>query len=134
MDHLYIRVHPRDNVAIIVNSEGTPAGARFSSGLEAREAIPQSHKIALEGIEAAGPVRRYGEVIGRATRAIAAGSWVRGEWIDLPAAPPLDRLGLATAVPPPPQPLAGVTFDGYPNPDGGTGTKNILGITTTVQC
>jgi galactarate dehydratase len=31
-------------------------------------------------------------------------------------------------------PLEGFTFDGYRNPDGTTGTKNILAITTTVQC
>ena len=34
-----------------------------------------------------------------------------------------------------PQPaLAGYTFDGFRNADGSVGTKNILGITTTVQC
>jgi galactarate dehydratase len=31
-------------------------------------------------------------------------------------------------------PLTGFTFDGYRNPDGTVGTRNILGITTTVQC
>jgi galactarate dehydratase len=30
--------------------------------------------------------------------------------------------------------LSGYTFEGYRNPDGSVGTKNILGITTTVQC
>jgi galactarate dehydratase len=31
-------------------------------------------------------------------------------------------------------PLEGYTFDGYRNPDGSVGTRNILAITTTVQC
>src|SRR4029077_1603854 len=31
-------------------------------------------------------------------------------------------------------PLDGYTFEGYRNSDGGTGTKNILGLATTVQC
>ena len=31
-------------------------------------------------------------------------------------------------------PLEGYTFQGFVNPDGTTGTKNILGLTTTVQC
>ena len=31
-------------------------------------------------------------------------------------------------------PLEGYTFEGYRNPDGSVGTKNILGIATTVQC
>ena len=54
--------------------------------------------------------------------------------IDLPAAPPLDELPLATAVPAPLPPLTGFTFEGYRNPDGSTGTRNILGLATTVQC
>jgi galactarate dehydratase len=32
------------------------------------------------------------------------------------------------------EPLEGYTFEGYRNPDGSVGTRNILAITTTVQC
>jgi len=134
MKPLYVRVHPRDNVAIIVNAEGLAAGTVFDSGLRLREAIPQSHKVALSGIEQGAPVVRYGEVIGLATRAIEAGDWVREEMLALPQPPPLDELPLATATPPPLPPLEGHTFAGYRNADGSVGTKNILGITTTVQC
>ena len=49
-------------------------------------------------------------------------------------APALDQLALATAVPHHHPSLEGYTFDGYRNADGSVGTKNILGITTTVQC
>ena len=77
---------------------------------------------------------RYGQIIGHANRAIPAGSWVREEMLDLPAAPALDRLPLATEVPAPLPPLEGCTFQGFRNADGSVGTKNILGITTTVQC
>jgi galactarate dehydratase len=31
-------------------------------------------------------------------------------------------------------PLEGYTFEGFLNDDGSVGTKNVLGITTTVQC
>ncbi|MEZ5399615.1 MAG: galactarate dehydratase [Bryobacteraceae bacterium] len=134
MDPLYVKVHPRDNVAIIVNTEGLAAGATFQCGLALREAIPQSHKVTLAPIAAGEPVVRYGETIGAANRDLPAGSWVREEMVDLPVAPPLDLLPLATNVPPAPEPLAGYTFEGYRNPDGRVGTKNILGITTTVQC
>lgn len=134
MEPLYVKVHERDNVAIIVNPEGLPAGAGFASGLRLTEAIPQSHKVALSDLAEGEPVRRYGEVIGLANRPVRAGSWVREEMLDLPEAPPLDRLSIATAVPPPLPPLDGYKFEGYRNPDGSTATKNILGITTTVQC
>ena len=73
-------------------------------------------------------------MIGTAAVAIAAGSWVREEMVNLPKAPSLDELKLSTAVPAPLPPLTGYTFEGFRNPDGSVGTKNILGITTTVQC
>jgi galactarate dehydratase len=134
MDPLYVKVHPRDNVAIIVNPEGLPAGASFPDGLTLREAVPQSHKVTLGRVAAGDPIRRYGEIIGTANRDLPAGAWVREDMLDLPVPPPLDQLPLATQVPPAPEPLAGYTFEGFRNPDGSVGTRNILGITTTVQC
>jgi galactarate dehydratase len=134
LTRLYIRVDPRDNVAIIVNPEGVSRGDAFASGLAAREAIPQSHKIALADLPAGAPVLRYGQEIGRLNRDLAAGSWVREEAIELPQPPALDRLPLATAVPAPAAPLENFTFDGYANAAGPAGTRNLLGITTTVQC
>ncbi len=124
MAPLYVRVHPNDNVGIVVD----PAG------LVARERIPQSHKLALGTIEAGEPVLRYGQVIGYANRQIGEGCWAREEMIELPAPPDLDALAIATDVPVALPPLDGYTFDGYPNSGGSVGTKNILGITTTVQC
>src|SRR5689334_16278612 len=96
--------------------------------------MPQAHKVALRDLGRGEPVIRYGQVIGSATRPIKTGSWVREELIDLPAPPPLDQLPLATAVPAPQKPLTGYTFEGFRNPDGSVATKNLLGITTTVQC
>ena len=134
MEPLYIRTNCLDSVGIIVDPEGTHAGAVSSDGLTVRERIPQSHKIALRHIAKGEPVIRYAQVIGYAARTIEPGFWVREEHIDLPAAPPLDEMPIATAVPALQTPFAGVTFEGYRNQDGSTGTKNILGITTTVQC
>lgn len=131
---LYVQVHPGDNVAIIVNPDGVVRGDSFPSGLTAREAVPQAHKITLREIVSGEPVIRYGQVIGHARHDTPAGSWVREDLLDLPTAPPLDALPLATAVPAPLPPLEGYTFDGYRNANGSAGTKNLLGITTTVQC
>lgn len=131
---MYIRVNPRDNVAIIVHPEGAAAGAILPGGLTVRERIPQAHKVALADVPAGEPVVRYGHIIGHANRPIPAGAWVREELLDLPAPPPLDRLGLSTAVPAPLPPLGGYTFEGYRNANGSAGTRNILGIATTVQC
>ncbi len=131
---LYVQVHPHDTVAIIVNEGGLPAGTRFASGLTLIENIPEAHKVALVDIPAGAPILRYGSVIGFAERAIPQGSWVHEERMRLPIAPPLDNLPLATIAPTPMPPLEGHTFQGFLNDDGSVGTKNILGITTTVQC
>ncbi|HTS29604.1 MAG TPA: galactarate dehydratase [Bryobacteraceae bacterium] len=134
MSPLYIRVNDRDNVAILVDPEGVAPGTILPAGLVARERIPQSHKIALCDLERGDPVLRYGQTIGIANREIPAGSWVREELIEMPAAPPLEELPLATAIPAPLPALEGYTFEGYRNADGSAGTRNLLGIATTVQC
>jgi len=130
----YIRVHAHDNVAIVVNPEGLSAGTVLPYGLTLRDNVPQAHKIALEDIDVGAAVVRYGHTIAFANRALSAGSWIREEFLDVPPAPSLDKLGLANAIPAPEPRLTGYTFEGFRNPDGSTGTKNILGITTTVQC
>jgi galactarate dehydratase len=127
-------VHARDNVAIVVNPEGLPAGAVLAGGLTLREHVPAAHKVSLTDLAEGDPVIRYGHVIGHAARAIPQGSWIREDLLSLPTAPPLDSLPLSTDVPDPLPPLEGYTFDGFRNSDGTVGTKNILAITTTVQC
>ncbi len=130
----YIKVHDTDNVAIIVNDNGLKAGTCFPDGLELIEHIPQGHKVALVDIPANGEIIRYGEVIGYAVRAIPRGSWIDESMVILPEAPPLHTLPLATKVPAPLPPLEGYTFEGYRNADGSVGSKNLLGITTSVHC
>jgi galactarate dehydratase len=130
----YIKLNERDNVAIVVNDFGLPAGSRFACGLKLRTFVPQGHKIALLDIAEGEPVLRYGETIGYARCAICAGEWVDEARVRMPDAPSLDELEIATAVPADLPPLKGYTFEGYRNPDGSAGTKNILGISTSVQC
>jgi galactarate dehydratase len=131
---LYIRIDPQDNVAIIVNEGGLPAGAAFDCGLVLVEAVPEAHKVALADVSPGGPIVRYGAVIGYAEVPIAKGSWVHEGVMRMPEPPCLDHLPISTAVPEPLPPLDGFTFEGFVNEDGSVGTKNILGISTTVQC
>ena len=131
---LTIKVHPTDNVAIVVNSGGLPAGTAFDDGLTLREHVPQGHKVALVAIAQDAPILRYGEVIGYAMKPIPPGSWIEESLVRLPDAPPLESLPLATKVPASLPPLEGFTFEGYRNADGTVGTKNLLAITQTVQC
>jgi galactarate dehydratase len=130
----YVRVHSRDNVGIVVNTGGLAAGARFVDGLTLDEAVPQAHKLAVQPIAKGEPIVRYGQPIGAALRDFRPGEYVRETDIGSLEPPPLDSLPIATAVPKPEPPLEGYTFQGFRNPDGSVGTRNILGITTTVQC
>src|SRR5215207_522460 len=66
----YILMHPNDNVAIVVNDGGLPAGSRFSNGLVLRERVPQGHKIALNDLAEGAAIVRYGVTIGHALRDI----------------------------------------------------------------
>jgi galactarate dehydratase len=130
----YIKIDPRDNVAIVVNDFGLPAKTRFPDGLELRDFVPQGHKVALVDIAEGDAVRRYNEIIGTAIRPILAGEWVDESRISMPEARELDHLELATAVPAAQPPLEGYTFEGFRNPDGSVGTKNVLAISMSVQC
>jgi galactarate dehydratase len=130
----YIRVHPHDNVAIVVNDGGLPEGAVFPDGLVLRERIPQGHKVALIDLAENAPVVRYDVIIGYALKDLPKGSWINEHVIRMPEPPGLEDLPIATRTAPDMPPLEGFTFEGYRNADGTVGSRNILAITTTVQC
>jgi len=134
MKPVLIRMHERDNVAIVGNDGGLPAGTALPDGPVLREKVPQAHKVALVDLPAGAEVLRYGLNIGNAKAAIAAGSWVHERLLELPAARSLDGLPMATLKPPPAPALDGYSFEGYRNADGSVGTRNLLAISTTVQC
>lgn len=134
MKPLTIRMDERDNVAIVANDGGLPAGTVFDDGLTLVEKVPQGHKVALVDLAAGDEVRRYNVVIGRAAKPIAKGSWVHERLLEMPAARTLDGLPIASAKRVALEPLEGHSFEGYRNADGTVGTRNILAITTTVQC
>ncbi|HZZ10474.1 MAG TPA: galactarate dehydratase [Paraburkholderia sp.] len=131
---LYIRVHPNDNVAIVVNDGGLGEGAVFPDGLVLRERVPQGHKVALADLAEGDEVIRYNVVIGYALKTLPKGSWINEHVIRMPSPPGLEDLPIATIQPPEMAPLEGFTFEGYRNADGTVGSRNILAITTTVQC
>jgi galactarate dehydratase len=133
-DPLYIRIHDNDNVAIVVNDGGLPAGAVFADGLTLVERVPQGHKVALSDLAEGAPIVRYNVVIGYALQAVSKGSWLSEARMRMPEPPSLEGLPIATVKAPVLAPLEGYTFQGYRNADGSVGTRNILAISTTVQC
>lgn len=129
-----IRIKEADNVAVAVHD--LPAGAQVLPGLTALDPIPQAHKIALTDIPAGGEIVRYGVVLGYAKSDIPAGSWINEHMLTLPQSPSVDDMPWGTNLvktedlPQPPR----TTWMGYRNKTGPAGTRNLLGIVTTVQC
>ena len=131
---LYIKVKDADNVAIAVHD--IPRGTGVMPGVVTREDIPQAHKIALTDIPKGREVIRYGVVLGYAKAPIPVGAWINEHMLDLPQSPGLDDMPYGTSLvpmeelPDPPR----RTWMGYRNKTGPAGTRNLLGIVTTVQC
>lgn len=130
---LLVKINEADNVAIAVQE--IKAGTEVEKDLIARQDIPQAHKIALTKIQAGEPVIRYGVILGYAMNDIEKGDWINEFMLELPTPPSVDDMEYATNIVTdlPEAPVK--TFEGYRNPNGGyAGTRNILGISTTVQC
>ena len=129
----FIRIKPEDNVAIVVKEMAK--GQELMPGVVTRSDIPQGHKVALTDISRDGEIIRYGVVLGYALDEIPKGSWINENMLRLPTPPGLDEMrygvNIRTDLPEAPR----KTFMGYRNPEGGyAGTRNLLGIQTTVQC
>lgn len=132
-NQLIIKVNEQDNVAVA--TEEIKVGTEVERGVYALSDIPQAHKTALRDIAAGEAITRYGVTLGYAMAPIQAGQWINEHMLTLPAPPSLDDMAFAinlqSSLPEPPV----ATWEGYRNPSGGyAGTRNILGISTTVQC
>lgn len=130
-----IQLHPDDDVLIALMPLG--AGRRIVAGahtVQLATAIVAGHKIALRPIEPGQPVRRYGQVIGFATRAIAAGEHVHSHNLAVGDMQLDYQIGADVRPVPPAPPAERRTFMGYRRPAGRAGTRNTVAILGTVNC
>ena len=126
-----IRLNPDDNVVVAVDL--VPQGAT-AAGITAREKILRGHKMAIAPIREGEPVRKVGQIIGFAKTHIAPGDWVHEHNTGMRdfdrdyafAADAHDDDLL-------PENLR-ATFEGFRRDSGRTGTRNYLGILTSVNC
>lgn len=124
-----LRLSDHDDVAVVVDPV-LPGDDVL--GVPAREAVGTGHKIALAPIAIGETVRKYGQAIGVASRAIAAGEHVHvhnlavGGHNEAGSIAPRPANAVRTA--------RGVVFDGYLRADGATGTRNYIGILSSVNC
>jgi altronate hydrolase len=134
LHHALLLLHPDDDVAVARTA--LEAGLNLQADEEPLlllADVPAGHKCALRDLDTGAPIRKYGQVIGFATRPIRRGEHVHSHNL---AFGEFDRTHqVSTANVPDHVPIdepAG--FDGYVRPDGRVGTRNYLGIVTSVNC
>ncbi|MCY3755051.1 MAG: UxaA family hydrolase, partial [Alphaproteobacteria bacterium] len=130
---LSIRLAPEDNVVVaridILSGTEIPG-----EGVTALDVVPAGHKIATRPIAAGEPVRKYDQIIGFASEPVEAGAHVH---VHNCAMGDFERdyaIGQET------KPVDFVpegeraSFQGYLRANGRVGTRNYIGVLTSVNC
>lgn len=124
-----IRLHADDNIAIAL----VPLNAgRQIFTVTTTTAVPAGHKIALESVAIGSPIRRYGQIIGFATKPILAGDHVHTHNLSV-GSMTLDY-AIGTNVRSIDATTTQRTFDGYLRANGSAGTRNTVAVIATVNC
>ena len=132
----YIRLHPADDVVI---ARSQLLGGTTVENVAVRGLIPPGHKIAMRDIAQGEPVRRYNQIIGFASRPIAAGEHVHTQNLNMgpdkgASTGDFERdYAFGADVKPAPA-RREATFMGIKRADGRVATRNYIGVLTSVNC
>ena len=126
-----IRLHSRDDV-VIARSQLVGGTVLPGEGVTVSGLIPPGHKVAVRAIAEGEAVRRYGQIIGFASRPIAAGEHVHTHNVAMGEfardyAFCADTKATSMAATP-------ATFNGIVRADGRIATRNYIGVLTSVNC
>jgi altronate hydrolase len=124
----YLRLHPTDNV-VVATADLSPGD--IVDDVKIIRRIPRGHKAAVRPIPKDTPALKFGQIIGFATQDIAPGDWVHEHNIAFQS---VDRDYEFEVDAKDPAPLGGATFQGFRRANGRVGTRNYLGILTSVNC
>lgn len=127
-----LRLSGADNVLVAIDV--VDKGATAPEEITARDRIMKGHKMAAAVIRKGEPVRKFGQIIGFAKSDIAKGDWVHEhntgmadfarDYAFSKDARPEDILPVGRQA----------TFQGYRRANGKVGTRNYIGIMTSVNC
>lgn len=126
-----IRLDPADNVVTATRTLeiGTAVDDVVTTAI-----IPRNHKLASREIKAGEAVRKYAQVIGYATEVIVAGGHVHTHNVEFRNTE--EDYEISTDLRPavPVAEAARDSFMGYRRENGRVGTRNYIGILTSVNC
>ncbi|MFD2648294.1 UxaA family hydrolase [Devosia albogilva] len=125
-----------DNIAVALSN--LEVGAETPQGIIIRRRVPRGHKFATQPVRAGEAIIKFGQIIGFAKDAIEPGDWVHEHNCGMGAGDgtiardyqfsegvlPVDMVPTAERA----------TFEGYVRPNGKVGTRNYIGILTSVNC
>jgi altronate hydrolase len=126
-----LRLDPRDNIIVAVDP--VPAGSAVQ-GVTAAARIMRGHKMAVQPIGQGQPVLKFGQIIGFASQAIAPGSHVHTHNCSFAEFERDYAFAQDARSEPLLPPELRATFEGYRRSNGKTGTRNYIGVLTSVNC
>jgi altronate hydrolase len=130
-DARIIRLNAADNLVVAVDY--IEKGA-LAEGVTATARIPPGHKMAVVPIAVGDPIRKFGQIIGFATKPIVPGDWIHEHNVGMHDF----QRDYAFAVDAKDEAVLPVeqraTFQGYRRANGKVGTRNYIGVLSSVNC
>lgn len=125
----FIRLHEQDNV--ITATASLEAGTKLEN-ISTASLIPRNHKIASQAIGAGEAIYKYAQIIGYASMDIEAGAHVHTHNVSFRNTQA--DYEFSTNLKQPLKPAKQDHFMGYRRENGKVGTRNYIGILTSVNC
>jgi altronate hydrolase len=126
-----LRLNGADNV--LISTRIVEKGEVFE-GVAANARIMRGHKMAAKPIKQGEAIRKFGQIIGFAKSDIAAGDWVHEHNVEMGALSHDYAFAQAAKSEPILPESQRATFQGYRRKNGKVGTRNYIGIMTSVNC
>jgi altronate hydrolase len=125
-----------DNVAVALTT--LDVGTVTPQGITVLKRVPKGHKFATKAIPPGASVIKFGQIIGFATETIPPGEWVHTHNVNMgdeKGAFERDYAFSEGVIPVDFVPAAQqATFQGYRRANGQVGTRNYVGVLTSVNC
>jgi altronate hydrolase len=126
-----IRLRENDDV-LIATAQLVPGTYLDDFGVHVRDFVPPGHKLAARALTKGEEVRRYNQIIGFAKLDIAAGQHIHSHNLGMGEFARDYGIGLDAREPQ--RADRSATFMGYRRKSGNAGTRNYIGVISSVNC